>query len=106
MKPHLYIFSLVCILVMGLLGEKKKPKGIKPMKCRSVFPPSYKCITPKIKTDREISQGVKAYTINAFKGLKTVRTKDGPMQYLPSEKVSEISYHIKNEFAYKNQLSA
>lgn len=58
-----FIFSILCILVMGLLGEKKKPKGLKPMKCRSVFPPSYKCITPKIKTDREISQGVKSYTV-------------------------------------------
>lgn len=63
MKLHYYLFSLFCILVMGLLGEKKKPKGIKPMKCRSVFPPSYKCITPKIKTDKEISQGVKKYTV-------------------------------------------
>lgn len=113
MKYYLkFIFSIFCILVMGLANlipsrrkyfeEKLNPMGCKP----AIIPPGYKCKLVNPIQPAELSARIKAYTINSFKDLAVCKTKEGPLEYLPSEKVSEISYHIKNEFAYKNQLTA
>lgn len=55
--------AMVLIFLIGLLGKRKERKPLKPMGYHSVYPPSYKCITPKLKTSREISEGVKSYSV-------------------------------------------
>lgn len=58
-----YCYSIGLIFLIGLLGKRKERKPLKPMGYHSVYPPSYKCITPKLKTSREISEGVKSYSV-------------------------------------------